>query len=207
MIFSKNDHPCQAVNGIVSKLLIPEEPKEHSASFLHTGPGPFGPLIPTQILSMGYDCTLVASSMCSGNGFVTHVSRCHLAPCNVRHFLSWMFPEMANHSTSTSHSGLSFCVEVCDAGMTWGGAVLLQLSRGANRGRRGLSPRLWESACTLSPKATLPGVDGALDLCPCIKHLSGRAADAKFILPRFLHLCVCLPAVSPRGGILNGLHK
>lgn len=150
---------------------------------------------------------MVAGSVCSGNGFVTHVRRCPLAPCNVRDFLSWVFSKMSNHSTNTSHSGLAFCVEVCDAGMTWGGTLLLQLSRGANRGRRGLNPGLWESACTLSPKATLPGVDRALDLCPCIKHLSGRAADARFILPRSLHLCVCLPAVSPRGEILDGLHK
>lgn len=111
MIFSKDDQRCQADNGTVSKLHVPEEPKEHGASFLCTGTGPFGPLIPTQILSMGCDFSVVAGSMCSGNGFVTHVSRCHLAPCSVRHFLSWVLPKMSNHSTSTKSFRACFLCE------------------------------------------------------------------------------------------------
>lgn len=156
---------------------------------------------------MGCDFSVVAGSMCSGNGFVTHVSRCHLAPCSVRHFLSWVLPKMSNHSTSTKSFGLAFCVKVCDAGMTWGGAALLQLSRGENRGRRGLNPGLWLSACTLSPKATLPGgrrSSGCLSLykaplrqsCVCTSH------------PPQVSPSVCLSAsCEPEGGILDGLHK
>lgn len=197
MIFSKDDQCSQAVNGTVSKLLIPEGPKEHSASFLCTGPGSFGSLILTQILSMGCDSSVVAGSVCSENGFVTHV-RCHLAPCNVRHFLSWVFPKMSNHSTSTSHSRLAFCVEFWNDLGRRSSPPAFQRSK---QRKKGLEPwPLGVSQPAHSHQRPLfLGVDGALDLCPCIKHLSGKAADARFILPRSLHLCVCLPAVSPRG--------
>lgn len=188
MIFSKDDQRCQAVNGTVSKLLIPEGPKEHSASFLCTGPGPFGSLIPTQILSMGCDRSVVAGSVCSGNRFVTHVRRCHLAPCNVRDFLSWVFPKMSNHSTSTSHSRLAFCVEFWNDLGRRSSPAAFQRSK---QRKKGLEPwPLGVSQPAHSHQRPLfLGVDGALDLCPCIKHLSGRAADADSSSPG-LSICV-----------------